>query len=307
VREFYYNPNTKMINGFPKIKKLGAVSPYGESTPFVFNGKLLRLELRDDSRGTNTSYPKDAIIRDRETGEIISTLAENCYYHSFYQEDGVAYVLATKSSEKELCGSTIMIFESRDLRTWTSRELISREGYRFCNTSLTKGPDGYILLLEYFDDSPLSYIFATSPDMINWTFMSDDHIYAKNRYVGGPWMKYSRGWYYVISVEQLPGMRYTNYLHRTKDFLHWECGFYNPILMPDEDDRKISPYAYDLTQERINEIRTGFISSNSDIDMCDYNGKTLITYNIGNQLGFYYLAEAEYDGSVADFLEANFY
>jgi hypothetical protein len=40
--------------------------------------------------------------------------------------------------------------------------------------------------------------------------------------------------------------------------------------------------------------------------MCDWNGKTLIVYNVGNQLGFYYLAEAEYNGSVADFLEAYF-
>ncbi len=39
------------------------------------------------------------------------------------------------------------------------------------------------------------------------------------------------------------------------------------------------------------------------MDMCDWNGKTLITYLIGNQLGFYYMAEAEYDGCVADFLE----
>ena len=39
---------------------------------------------------------------------------------------------------------------------------------------------------------------------------------------------------------------------------------------------------------------------------CFWNGKTLITYLIGNQLGFYYMAEAEYDGCVADFLEACF-
>ena len=76
--------------------------------------------------------------------------------------------------------------------------------------------------------------------------------------------------------------------------------------MPGEEDRKISPYAYDFTPEFLEQIRCGFISNNSDIDMCDWNGKTLIVYNVGNQLGFYYLAEAEYNGSVADFLEAYF-
>ena len=39
---------------------------------------------------------------------------------------------------------------------------------------------------------------------------------------------------------------------------------------------------------------------------CFWNGKTLITYLIGNQLGFYYMAEAEYDGCVDDFLAAFF-
>ena len=107
-------------------------------------------------------------------------------------------------------------------------------------------------------------------------------------------------------MTELPCARYTNYIYRTKDFDVWEVGLYNPILMPDEEDRKISPYAYGLKPELLTQIRTGFISSNSDVDMCDWEGKTLITYNAGNQRGFYYLAEAEYDGSVDEFLAANF-
>lgn len=76
--------------------------------------------------------------------------------------------------------------------------------------------------------------------------------------------------------------------------------------MPGEEDRLISPHAYDLNDTLREEIRTGFISSNSDMDMCEYQGKTIITYNAGNQLGFYYLAEAEYDGPIEEFLEAFF-
>ena len=76
--------------------------------------------------------------------------------------------------------------------------------------------------------------------------------------------------------------------------------------MPDREDRKLSPYAYGFSDEFLRRMRTGFISSNSDVDMCDWKGKTLITYNVGNQLGYAYLAEAEYDGSVDDFLESFF-
>ncbi len=294
-----------MLCGFPKIKKLGAVSPNGESTPFVFNNRLMRLELQDATNGVDSDYKTSAIIRDRETGEIISCFGEGCYYYSLYQENNKVYVLGTKSEKNSLCGSSVVVYETTDLKNWECRDLISRDGWQFFNSSLTKGENEYVLLLE-FGPYPFSYTFATSTDMINWTFMSDDCIFAKDRYVGGPFMKYSNGWYYVIAVEELPAKRYTNYIYRTKDFKTWYSGYYNPIFMPSEDDRIISPKAFELSEDLKEQIKTGFISSNSDIDMCDWNGKTLFTYNAGNQLGFYFLAEAEYDGSVAEFLEANF-
>ncbi len=305
MSEIHYDSSTKMLGGFPKIKKLGAVSPNGESTPFVWHNRLMRLELDDATNGVDSDYKTSAIIRDRETGEIVSRLAEGCYYYSFYQENDTVYVLGTKSENGMLCGNTILLHESRDLINWSSRTLVTRNGWQFFNSSLTKDENGYVLLLE-FGPHPFSYTFATSPDMVNWTFMSDECIFGKDRYVGGPWMKYSNGWYYVIAVEELPASRYTNYIYRTKDFKEWYSGYYNPLFMPSEEDRIISPYAFDLTDELKEQISTGFISSNSDIDMCDWNGKTLFTYNAGNQLGFYFLAEAEYDGCVADFLESNF-
>ena len=274
MSEKHYVSSTKMLGGFPKIKKLGAVSPNGESTPFVWNNRLMRLELDDATNGVDSDYKTSAIIRDRETGEIVSRLAEGCYYYQFYQENDTAYVLGTKSDNGTLCGNTILLYESKDLINWSSRTLVTRDGWQFFNSSLTKDENGYVLLLE-FGPYPFSYTFATSPDMLNWTFMSDECIFGKDRYVGGPWMKYSNGWYYVIAVEELPASRYTNYIYRTKDFKEWYSGYYNPLFMPAEDDRIISPYAYDLTDEMKEQIRTGFISSNSDIDMCDWNGMLL--------------------------------
>lgn len=49
MKEILYDENTKMINGYPEIKKLGICSPYGEETPFVKNGRLYCLELIDPS------------------------------------------------------------------------------------------------------------------------------------------------------------------------------------------------------------------------------------------------------------------
>ena len=311
TREINYDAKTVMKKGFPAIRKLGAVSPMGESSPFVFGGRAYRLELDDPSRGTDPDVPASAIIRDRETGKILSRFGKGCYYHSLYTEDGTVYVIGTRSEYPRLCGDTLILFESRDLVRWEKRTLLTNPGWRYYNTSLTKGPDGYVLCMEADRPAeevgvPFTAFFATSPDLVSWTMMSPDKGYPKDRYLGGPWFKYSHGYYYLIAVTRLPLSRYTNYIFRTADFETWEVGLYNPILMPDENDRKISPHAVGFDEKMLEEIRTGFISSNADVDMCDLDEKTLMTYGVGNQKGFYYLAEAEYDGTVDEFLAANF-
>ena len=40
-QEFFYDRTFVMKKGFPKVTKLGAVSPYGECSPFVFNGRVV--------------------------------------------------------------------------------------------------------------------------------------------------------------------------------------------------------------------------------------------------------------------------
>lgn len=312
MKEIAYDASTKMAGGFPEIRKLGAVSPNGEASPFVWNGRWMRLELEDPTRGVDPAYPTRAIIRDRETGEVLARLGEGCYYYSFYMENGTAYVLGTKSMPESHDGDTILLYESRDLVHWSEpRVLLTHSGWKYCNTALTKGPDGYVILMEASFPSeelgiPYTFFFAKSPDLVNWTFLDREHSYNPNRYNGGPWMKYHNGWYYVISVTELPGPIYTNYISRTKDFETWYLGKYNPILMPDELDRVISEKAFDLTPVHLDEIKTGYLASNSDLDFWEYEGKTRITYNVGNQLGFYYLAEAEYDGPLGELLERYF-
>ena len=311
-----YDAKTRMKGGFPQLHKRGIISPCGETTPFVwtFDGRetLMREELYDPTRGTDPAVPAVCQIRNAETGEILSRFGEDCYYYSFYQENGTAYVLATVKKDGAYSGDEIRVYESRDLLHWESRTLLKNPGWAYFNTSLTKGPDGYVLLMEagkpreHVGAHPFTLFFAFSKDMIHWEHLSPEYGFSKERYMGGPWMKWSRGWYYVISVTELPCRRYTNYVYRTKDFRDWEVGFYNPMLMPSEEDRTVAPNAVDITEEMREDIRTGFISSNSDIDMCDYRGKTVITYGVGNQLGYYYYAEAEYDGSVDELLSSYF-
>ena len=311
LKEINYNAQSKMSGGFPAVKKTGAVGPHAEAEPFVFHNRLYRLELSDPTHGTDSSIPAFAIIRDRESGDILSRFGRGCYYYSLYIENDTVYVIGTKSIKPNLYGNTLIIYDSCDLVTWHSRELLVRSDVHICNTSMTRGPHGYVLCAEISGPeeivgTPNTVFFACSDDMVHWTWMDDSKAYAKDRYFGSPWFRYSRGYYYLIAVAELPCRRYTNYIYRTKDFDTWEVGYYNPILMPGEDDRKLSSYANDISGELLHQIRTAFISSNSGIAMCDWNGKTLMVYGVGNQCGFYYLAEAEYNGSIDDYFEANF-
>ncbi len=311
ANEVNYDAKTTRSNRYPKITKLGVCSPYGEETPFVWNGKLMRMELRDPMKGweqTDTTVDKDAIIRDCETGEIISHLAADSYYHSAYIEGDTAYVLGVDLLSRD----TIRIYSSKDLIHWDNRVLFTNPGWVYCNTGLTKGPDGYVLMLEaaepaqYVGDHPYTFVFATSPDLQTWTHMDPNLAYPMDRYAGAPWFRYSNGWYYAIMLVELPCVRYTNYLFRTKDFVNWEVGNYNPILMPSEEDHILSPRAADITPEFFAEIQNCFNINNSDIDMCDYNGKVYINYLCGNQLGMYYMCEAEAEGTVDSFLASYF-
>lgn len=124
---------------FSENKKLGAVSPNGESTPFVWNNRLFRLEPDDAANGVDSGSSSAAVIRDRETGKIISRLAEGCYDYSFCQENNTAYVLGTKRENGMRCGDTIVLFESKDLLNWSSRALVTRKDWQFFKATPHKG------------------------------------------------------------------------------------------------------------------------------------------------------------------------
>jgi hypothetical protein len=108
----------------------------------------------------------------------------------------------------------------------------------------------------------------------------------------------------MIYLEEKPGPSYEPYIVRTKDFLKWEMSPYNPILKPSDDDKKIANPK--LTSEQVARIKNAVNVNNSDIDLCEFKGKTIINYSWGNQTGIEFLAAAEYDGSMGEFFEAFF-
>jgi len=91
---------------------------------------------------------------------------------------------------------------------------------------------------------------------------------------------------------------------RSKDFIHWELSPLNPVLRASDEDRKIANPK--LTKEERDRIATAQNLNNSDIDLCEYQGKLVINYSWGNQQGVEHLAEAVYDGTLEEFLRGWF-
>ena len=301
----------EMRGEYPKIRKLGAVSPRGEVSPFVFKGRLMRLELLDPSRGLEaTNAAICACVIEAATGRRLSTLGRDCYYFSAFAEEDRVIVLGTERQGGRFSGDTIWAFESTDLVNWSRRVLLRNPGWRYFNTSLTKGRDGYVLLMESntkpYAGQPFTMFFATSTDLRDWKLMEPDIAFPKDRYAGGPFIRWHNGFYYVSLVTALPNERYATYLYRTQDFRKWDCGLYNPLLICSQEDRTVSPKAVDITPSFAEEVRTRFVCSASDLEFCAFGDKTYLNYAVGDQHGFYYICEAWYDGTPGELLEGFF-
>jgi hypothetical protein len=61
-----------------------------------------------------------------------------------------------------------------------------------------------------------------------------------------------------------------------------------------------------LTADQRQAIARATNINNSDVDLCEFQGKTVIYYSWGNQQGTEFLAEAIYEGTLASFLRGYF-
>ena len=304
------------MRAFPQLKKTGAISRYGgECTPFVRHGRLMLLEnLWEDPA------PR-ALIRDYFTGKPYPVFGgDGPRFYSAYCENDAVFVFATQDN-------TVCRYTSADLVNWEKRTVLTfPDNFDLFNTSVCRGPDGYRMAVECAwkgqskgDEKNLvgnPYIgtyytefFASSPDLARWELLPFDTAYTTERYCACPALRWCGGYYYMICLESLPLGRYAPYIYRTKDFETWEIGLYNPILWPSEEDRRVKP-GVDLPEELIRANATHVDVNNSDVDLCEYEGKTYVVYCAGHQSQAQgmngLVCEAVYDGPMQAFLQAYF-
>jgi alpha-L-fucosidase len=108
----------------------------------------------------------------------------------------------------------------------------------------------------------------------------------------------------MLYLEARSGPTYETHIVRSKDLKRWESSRFNPVMaFSDEDKRIANPK---LTADLRKAIARAKDINNSDVDLCEFKGKTILYYSWGNQQGKEFLAEAAYDGTMASLLRSYF-
>ena len=297
-----------------RLKKLGTVKiNVVESTPVVWEDKLLRFEwVRTNQWGGAGGIVREEgyyTFVDMETEKELTPFAKDHSFGCAYAEDGKMFVHGVRGGGG---GNILDCFVSSDLEHWESSVALTfPEDIKLYNTSVCKGNGKYVMAIEIGGKHPavgrpFTCIFAESSDLLHWSLLDMmEYSYSRERYTACPCIRYADGFYYMIYLEGAPCHRWIPYIVRSRDLKEFELGMINPIMWPDDADKQvICPERF--TDEELDYIEHAVNCNNSDFDLCEHNGKTLITYSWGNQYGKEFLALAEYDGSNDEFLKSFF-
>ncbi|MCD6350613.1 MAG: hypothetical protein J7M26_00730 [Armatimonadetes bacterium] len=293
--------------GRPAIHKLGTIDcDLVESTPVVYQGRLYRFEwvrwrYKHNYFGKRNYYR----LLDVETARWVGPFGLDHCFGCAYAEGQRLWVHGVPKGDSD----RIDVFWSDDLNQWHSATALKLPGWGIFNTSVCKGPEGYIMAFEIGKPAdiaghPFTTCFARSDDLVHWELL-DPHryVYSRDRYTACPSLRYVRGWYYMIYLEALRG-GYAPYIVRSRDLVSWESSPFNPIMRwGDEDKRIANPRLTAAEREHIAGARN---INNSDVDLAEWQGEVVIYYSWGNQHGTEFLAEARYKGTLGQFLEAWF-
>jgi hypothetical protein len=292
--------------GKPEIRKKGTVEcDLVEATPIVFEGTRYRFEYVRKKYAHNPIG--DACFRfvDLESGEAGKAFAPGYCLGSAYTENGVMYVYGVKPWGAD----SIEVFHSEDLETWESRTALRLPGWTIYNNSVCRDDRGHVMAIEIGAPDEVvgqrfTIFFARSENLLNWTLAPVECCYTKEKYSACPALRHFGGWYYMVYLERLEQWSFAPYMMRSRDLVSWEASPHNPMFKPGPEDKAIANP--ELSESERKYIADAENINNSDVDFCEWKGKTLIYYSWGNQRGTEFLAEAVFDGTEAAFLRAWF-
>ena len=290
----------------PEVRKLGTIDcDMVETTPIVFGGRLYRFEyVRTNYRRNDLGESYHRLV-DVETGEPTSPFAVGWDAGSAHVENDTAYAFAVD----RWGGAHLDVFHSHDLREWSHHAAIHQPEWGMYNNSVCRADDRYVMAIELGEPPEevgerFTMRFAESDDLLDWRILPPDRVFAKDRYTACPAVRYLDGFVYMIYLERRPGRTYEPHIVRSTDLIEWESSPHSPVLSHGPEDKEIAETSLDPQERR--RIASALDRNNSDVDLCEHEGRTILYYSWGNQKGTEFLAEAQYDGPLADFLRAFF-
>jgi alpha-L-fucosidase len=290
----------------PEIRKLGTIDlDMVETTPVVFKGRLYRFEYVRPGYKPNATGDSYFRFIDVETGRATPAFAQGYHLGCAHAEGPTMWAFGVDRWD----GSKVVAFRSDDLESWESRPALELPGWGLFNTSVCRAGDRYIMAIEVGRPPevvgvPFTARFAESRDLKAWRLLPDDRVFTKDRYSACPTIRHVDGMFYMTYLEARPGPRYETYIVRSRDLIRWESSPLNPVLAASEQDRKVANPK--LSEEQRAKISKAVDLNNSDVDFCEFRGRTILYYSWGNQQGTEFLAEAAYDGTLASFLKGFF-
>ncbi len=293
----------------PRITKHGTIDlDLVETTPVVFQGRLYRFEYVRERYKANTTGDSYFRFVDVENNRTTPAFAKGFHLGSAFVSGKTMHVSGTDSWG----GHKVDIFRSNDLVQWKSRTALDLPRHKIYNTSICRADDEqtgsrFVMMFEIgapAEEAGTAFTarFATSRDLLKWELTQPECVYAKDRYTAPHCLRFLAGYYYNFFLEAHDG--YEMRVVRSKDLIHWELSPLNPVLRNSAEDKRIANP--NLTAEQRATIVAATNRNNSDIDFCEFQGRTVITYSWGNQKGAEFLAEASYEGTVDSFLRAWF-
>jgi alpha-L-fucosidase len=279
----------------------------GETTPFVFKGRLYRLEnwqkFMELPRATCGERFMEDVVRiwDVEADRLVSVaLAGHSFGMAFVWNDRVyLYAAAHPANNTWRTVTEITLTTSDDLLHWSSPEVVLRAepGEHLFNVAVCRGRGRFILLYETDDRRwpAFTFKYCESDDLRRWTPIPDA-LYGREKYVGGPALYYEGGRYYTLYLQDLGGSWETR-ITRSDDLVHWEDAPVGRPFLPFDGSRLFQYW-------HRGELRTVHEINASDAELCEWRGKTLVYFNGGDQQSAGDLQLAEFDGSAAALLES---
>ncbi|MBE7503863.1 MAG: hypothetical protein HS113_26970 [Verrucomicrobiales bacterium] len=231
-----------------------------EVSPAVWQGRLVLLKcVRPASGGSRNDYYLE--IEDVESGRALARFAEGYSLACAFVEAGTFHAFAARFTPEGW--NDVTRFTSRDLRTWESQVVIPQENEQLFNSSVCRGPAGFVMAYESNDPRYPAFTikFATSTNLTDWVKLPDAR-FGTDRYTACPALRYVDGWYYLLYLEhRTPRWFFETFVARSRDLKSWEVSPANPVLSPGEGDG-------------INA---------SDPDLIEWEGRTLLYYSVGDQ------------------------